>query len=95
MLEEEQVISETNNESLVEDFQFFSSGEKGTIAYRTCGGLTLPSAYAPSVNKGLNSPIKCSSWNFGLVSSICDIRQEETNCTKHLLNSRRNQQFQL
>lgn len=50
----------------MEEFELFSSGEKGTIAYRACGGLTLPSAYAPSVNEGLSSPIKYSSLNWDI-----------------------------
>lgn len=50
MLEEEQVVYETIYKSPMEEFEFFSSGGKGTSAYRVCGGLTLPSACAPSVN---------------------------------------------
>lgn len=66
MLEEEQVVNETIRNSLMEDFQFFSSGGKGTIAYRACRELTLPSAHVPSVNETLNSPIKCSGLNWGI-----------------------------
>lgn len=66
MLEEEQVVYETIHNSLMEDFQFFSSGGKGTIAYRACGELTLPSAHVPSVNERLNSPVKCSGLNWSI-----------------------------
>lgn len=64
MLEEEQVVYETIH--TVSWKSFNSSVVKGTIACRACGGLTLPTAHAPSVNEGLNSPIKCSSLNWGI-----------------------------
>ena len=54
--------------NILEEFQLFSSGAKGTVAYWAHGGLTypLPSAHSLSENEGLNFPIKCPSLNWGI-----------------------------